>query len=59
MGYITPPFGVNLFVACQLAKIKMEEMTRYILLYVAVLLANLAVISCFPALSLWLPNVLR
>ena len=59
MGYITPPFGVNLFVACELAKIKMEEMTRSIILYVVVLLTDLAIISYFPALTLWLPNVLR
>ena len=59
MGYITPPFGVNLFVACELAKIKMEEMTRSIILYVAVLLADLMIISYFPALTLWLPSALR
>ena len=59
MGFITPPFGVNLFVACELAKIKMEELTRFILLYVSVLLFDLLIISYCPALSLWLPNVLR
>lgn len=59
MGFITPPFGVNLFVACELAKINMEDLTRFILVYVCVLLADLLIISYCPALTLWLPNMLR
>lgn len=59
MGFITPPFGVNLFVVCELAKVKMEELTRFILLYVSVLIVDLLIISYCPALTLWLPNALR
>ena len=59
MGFITPPFGVNLFVVCELAKIKMEELTRFILLYMGVLVLDLLIISYCPALTLWLPNAFR
>lgn len=44
IGYITPPYGVNLFVAMAVAKISMERMLKYIgVLFLAMLVALLLI----------------
>ncbi|WP_245833033.1 TRAP transporter large permease subunit [Oceanobacillus timonensis] len=59
VGFITPPVGVNLFVAASTAKIKIEEIikgNKYLLLTMIVLLILLTYI---PELSMWLPELVR
>jgi C4-dicarboxylate transporter DctM subunit len=56
---LTPPLGVNLFVAAQLANIKIEKMIVAVLPFIGGLLVMLAVITMVPQISLWLPNLLR
>jgi tripartite ATP-independent transporter DctM subunit len=57
LGMITPPFGVNLFAACTVAKISYDEIIPPILPYVVVVLACLAVITFVPEISLWLRDL--
>lgn len=57
LGMITPPFGVNLFAACTVAKISYDEIILPIMPYVAVVVACLAVITFVPELSLWLRDL--
>ena len=57
LGMITPPFGVNLFAACTVAKISYDEIIPPIMPYVAVVVACLAVITFVPELSLWLRDL--
>jgi tripartite ATP-independent transporter DctM subunit len=57
LGMITPPFGVNLFAACTVAKISYDEIIPPIMQYVAVVVACLAVITFVPELSLWLRDL--
>ena len=57
LGMITPPFGVNLFAACTVAKISYDEIIPPIIPYVAVVVACLAVITFVPDLSLWLRDL--
>jgi C4-dicarboxylate transporter DctM subunit len=52
VGMVTPPVGVNLFIACGIARVSMEELMRPLSIFLAVLLANLMVISYAPSLSL-------
>jgi len=59
MGMITPPVGVNLFVACKIANISMESMMKDLIPFWLVIVANLLIITYFPQLSLWLPNILK
>ncbi|GAW93784.1 TRAP transporter large permease [Calderihabitans maritimus] len=59
IGMITPPLGVNLFVACGLTKLPIERIIKANWAYLFVSLAVLALITYFPALSLWLPNLLQ
>src|SRR5690606_39263023 len=51
IGMVTPPVGVNLFVVCQIANLKLEQLIRPLLIFLAVLVINVAIISYVPALS--------
>jgi len=57
LGMITPPFGVNLFAACTVAKISYERIIPAILPLVLVVVACLAVITFVPQLSLFLRDL--
>jgi C4-dicarboxylate transporter DctM subunit len=59
IGQITPPVGVNLFVACGIARIPMKEISRAVVPMVVAQTAALLVISFWPDLSLWLPRFMR
>jgi tripartite ATP-independent transporter DctM subunit len=57
LGMITPPFGVNLFAACTVAKISLDRIIPYLLPFVLVILACLMVITYVPQLSLALRDL--
>jgi len=57
LGMITPPFGVNLFAACTVARISLDVIVRYLAAFVAVILACLMVITYVPQLSLGLRDL--
>jgi len=48
VGMVTPPVGVNLFVTCSVAGIRVEEIVKPLLIFLAVLLLNLAAITYLP-----------
>ncbi len=56
IGMLTPPVAVNLVVACQIAKLKMSQLTRPVLLYLGILTLDVLIISYVPILSTWLPS---
>lgn len=51
VGMVTPPLGVNLFVVCEVAQLKMHQLARYLVIFLAVLIVNILIISYVPALS--------
>ncbi|TBU78867.1 MULTISPECIES: TRAP transporter large permease [Phytopseudomonas] len=53
VGMVTPPVGVNLFVACQVANVRMEQLMRPLLLFLGVLIMDVMIITYVPALSTW------
>ena len=57
LGMITPPFGVNLFAACTVARISLDRIIPYLLPFVLVVLACLIVITYMPVLSLGLRDL--
>ncbi|MBE9606597.1 TRAP transporter large permease [Acetobacteraceae bacterium H6797] len=57
LGMITPPFGVNLFAAAQVAGVGIEQMMRYLVIFIAVVFACLMVITYLPAITLVLPHL--
>lgn len=58
-GMVTPPFGVTLFAAAQIAKINYEQMLRYVMVYIGILFMDVMLITYIPAISLLLPNLFR
>ncbi len=52
IGMVTPPVGANLFISCAIARISMEELTRPLLPFLAVLVLDILIITYVPALSL-------
>jgi C4-dicarboxylate transporter, DctM subunit len=57
LGMITPPFGVNLFAACTVARISLDRIIPYLLPFVLVILGCLMVITYVPELSLFLRDL--
>jgi C4-dicarboxylate transporter DctM subunit len=53
VGMVTPPVGVNLFVACEVAGIRLDQLIRPLLLFLAVLIMDVLIVSYVPALSLF------
>lgn len=59
VGMTTPPVGVNLFVACQVAGLRIEHIIRSMLPFYLSLLICLAIITYVPGLTLWLPQLFK
>lgn len=59
IGYITPPVGVDLYVAASIAKIPVGSVIRKVMPYLILLLINLLIITFFPAMTMWLPNLMK
>ncbi|MCW8177113.1 TRAP transporter large permease [Verminephrobacter aporrectodeae] len=57
LGMITPPFGVNLFAACTVARIPLDRIVRHLLPFVCVILACLLLITYMPWISLGLRDL--
>ncbi|WP_062193290.1 TRAP transporter large permease [Caldimonas taiwanensis] len=57
MGMITPPFGVNLFAACTVARISLDQIIRHLLPFVLVILGCLMIITYVPVISLGLRDL--
>jgi C4-dicarboxylate transporter DctM subunit len=59
IGMITPPLAANLFVACRISKVSLEEVSISILPYLAVEIAVVFVISYFPQIFMWVPMMVK
>jgi len=58
IGFITPPYGPNLFVASAISGVSIERITKKIWAFCAILSAILIVITYVPAISLGLVNLI-
>ena len=58
LGNITPPVGSVLFVGCGISKISIEDVTKTLLPYFAVLFLLLLAVTYIPALSLGVPKLM-
>ena len=58
IGYLTPPVGMNLFISSMKFDRSVILLYRSVLLFIALLLVALVVVTYVPELSLWLPRVL-
>lgn len=57
IGYLTPPMGINLFVASTVFNRPLGQVVRSVVPFIFVMLFSLFIISAVPALSTWLPSV--
>jgi len=58
LGLVTPPVGVNLFVAAGIAKVPLVEVVKGIRPFFVAGLAVVLLVAYVPALSNWLPDLL-
>lgn len=58
IGFITPPLGVNLFVASSISGVKLEKIVVAIIPFLLSMIITLLLITYIPALSMWLPTFL-
>lgn len=58
IGMITPPVGLNLYVASGISHLGLTETTKACAPWILVMMAFLILITYVPAISLWLPNLL-
>jgi TRAP-type mannitol/chloroaromatic compound transport system permease large subunit len=58
MGYVTPPFGYQLFYLKSVAPegITTADIYKSVLPFIAVLILGMALIMMFPQVALWLPE---
>ena len=59
IGYMTPPLGLNLFLASRRFDKPLPALYRAVLPFWLILVAALLVVTYCPSLSLWLPKLLK
>ncbi|KZL15409.1 Sialic acid TRAP transporter permease protein SiaT [Pseudovibrio axinellae] len=59
IAYMTPPFGYNLFLMRAMAppEISLKDIYKSIVPFVAIMVFGLALVTVFPQIALWLPNL--
>lgn len=58
IGMATPPLGIGLFVGCRIAKIKITDIIKPIMPFLAVMIGVLLLITYVPEIIMFLPNLL-
>ena len=58
IGMSTPPFGLNLFVTTKVLKISFVDLVKAAMPFIILSMIVLAIITLFPQISLFLPNLL-
>lgn len=58
IGAITPPVGTIMYVVCALGKISIAEFAKEVWPFVIALVIALLIVTYWPSLSLWLPNLI-
>jgi C4-dicarboxylate transporter DctM subunit len=57
VGFVTPPLGVNLFVASSVGKVQFEKIVTAVVPFIVVMIIAILLIAFIPQLSLWLPGL--
>ena len=57
LGMITPPFGVNLFAACTVARISLDQIVKHLVPFVLVIIGCLMAVTYVPGISLALRDL--
>jgi C4-dicarboxylate transporter DctM subunit len=55
IGFLTPPLGVNLFVACGLTGLTLEAVSKAVIPFILILFVSTVLLTIFPQISTFLP----
>lgn len=58
IGYVTPPFGYNLFTACSVTGLKFNDIVKGVWPFLLIEMAAVMIFAYVPILITWLPGVL-
>ncbi len=58
VAFLTPPLGVNLFVASRLANTSVERLSVHVLPHIVAITVSILIITFFPIISTWLPHLM-
>jgi tripartite ATP-independent transporter DctM subunit len=59
IGLITPPVGPTLFVGCAIGKVTMEQVSKELWPFYGAMCLALLLVTYIPAISLWLPGLMK
>ena len=59
IGLITPPVGPTLFVGCAIGEVTMEEVSKELWPFYGAMCIALLLVTYVPAISLWLPGLMK
>jgi len=59
IGLCHPPVGATLFVGCAVGRVRMEDVMKQIWPFYGVMFLVLMLVTYIPAISLWLPHLLK
>lgn len=57
IGFVTPPYGVNLFVASAVADVPIEKTSKSVMPLIATMIVALLIITFVPSLSMYIPSL--
>jgi len=57
IGMLTPPLGICLFISCNIARIQLSEIIKFILPFLIIMIGLLLLITYVPALVMFIPNM--
>jgi len=58
IGMLTPPLGICLFISCNIADIPLSRIIKYVMPFLAIMIACLFLITFVPDLVMFLPNLM-
>jgi tripartite ATP-independent transporter DctM subunit len=59
IGLITPPVGPTLFVGCAVGRVTIEQLTKELWPFYGAMCFALLLVTYIPAISLWLPGLMK
>jgi tripartite ATP-independent transporter DctM subunit len=59
IGLVTPPVGPTMVVGCAIGRVSMEQITKELWPFYAVMTIVLMIVTYVPEFSLWLPSLLK
>ena len=58
IGLVTPPYGLTMYLLCRIAGVSLHEFWRYMWPIFLTMVVALLLVTFFPGLTTWLPNLI-